>query len=108
MILSQEEELERLRQVDRSKMHLYDLKKIDWDAYKTRAVTEKFQEYVDSPRPLESSENFVNAFRRYDDTIPSDEVREIMWAFVKKNRQDVEEAQRITEEILRKRKTDAA
>jgi hypothetical protein len=104
LVLSPEEELERLRQMDKSKMHLYDLRKIDWDAYKKRAVTEKFQNYMCSPKPLESSENFVNWFKKYDKSVPSDEVRDIMWALVKKNRQEAEELQKIASEILKERR----
>lgn len=103
LVLSPEEKLERLRQMDKTKMHLYELKKIDLDAYKIRAVTEKFKEYMCSPKPLENSENFVKAFKRYDDSISSDEVRDIMWALVKKNRQDAEELQKIAMDILKQR-----
>ncbi len=84
LVLSPEKELERLRQMDKSKMRLYDLEKIDRDAYKIRAVTEMFLDYMCSPKPLESSENFVNKFKKYDNSIPSDEVRDIMWEIVKK------------------------
>ncbi len=104
LVLSPEEELERLRQMDKSKMHLFYLKKIDWDAYKIRAITEKFQDYMCSPKPLESSENFVNMFKRYEPSIPSDEVREIMWALVKKNQREAEELQKISLEILKERR----
>jgi hypothetical protein len=103
LVLSPEEELERLRQMDKSKMPLYDLKKIDWEAYKLRAITEKFQDYMCSPKPLESSENFVNMFKRYEPSIPSDEVRETMWALVKKNQREAEELQKIALEILKGR-----
>ncbi len=104
LVLSPEEELERLRQMDKSKMPLYDLEKIDRDAYKIRAVTEMFLDYMCSPKPLESSENFVNKFKKYDKSIPSDEVRDIMWEIVKKNRQEAEELQKIASEILKERR----
>ncbi len=104
LVLSPEEELERLRQMDKSKMRLYDLEKIDRDAYKIRAITEKFQEHMCSPRPLESSEIFVNAFKKYDNSIPSDEVRDIMWGLVKKNQREAEELQKIASEILKERR----
>lgn len=104
LVLSPEEELERLRQMDKSKMHLFYLKKIDWDAYKIRAITEKFQDYMCSPKPLESSENFVSMFKRYDASIPSDEVREIMWTLVKKNQREAEELQKIAMDILKGRR----
>jgi hypothetical protein len=104
LVLSPEEELERLRQMDKSKMDLFYLKKIDWDAYKIRAITEKFQDYMCSPKPLESSENFVNMFKRYEPSIPSDEVREIMWALVKKNQREAEELQKIAMDILKGRR----
>ncbi len=104
LVLSPEEELDRLRQMDKSKLHLLDLKKIDRDAYKIRAITEKFQGFMCSPKPLESSENFVKAFKKYDDSIPSDDVRDIMWGLVKKNQQEAEELQKIASEILQERR----
>lgn len=104
LVLSPEEKVERLRQMDKSKMPLFDLKKIDRDAYKIRAITEKFQEYMCSPKPLESSENFINAFKRYDNSILPDEVRDLMWTIVKKNRQEAEELQKIAMEILKERR----
>jgi hypothetical protein len=104
LVLSPEEELERLRQMDKSKMRLYDLRRIDWDAYKKRAVTEKFLDYMCTPKPLECSENVVNWFKKYDKSVPSDEVRDIMWEIVKKNRQEAEELQKIASEILKERR----
>ncbi len=104
LVLSPEEELERLRQMDKSKMRLYDLKKIDRQAYTIRAVTEMFQDYMCSQKPLECSEDFVKKFKKYDSSIPSDEVRDIMWALVKKNQQEAEELQKIASEILQKRR----
>lgn len=104
LVLSHEEELERLRQMDKSKMPLYDLKKIDRDVYKIRAITEKFQEYMCSPKPIENSEIFVNTFKGYDNSILPDEVREVMWALVKKNQREAEELQKIALDILKERR----
>ncbi len=104
LVLSPEEELERLRQMDKSKMRLYDLKKIDREAYTIRAVIEMFQDYMCSPSPIESSENFVNVYKRYDNSIPPDEVRDIIWALVKKNQREAEELQKIASEILQERR----
>ncbi|MCZ7401082.1 MAG: hypothetical protein O8C61_02540 [Candidatus Methanoperedens sp.] len=104
LVLSPDEELERLRQMDKSKMPLFDLKKIDRDAYKIRAITEKFQEYMCSLNPLETSENFINAFKRYDNSILPDEVRDIMWTIVKKNQREAEELHKIALDILKERR----
>jgi hypothetical protein len=103
LVLSQEEELERLRQMDKSKMHLYDLEKIDPEAYKIRLVTEKFQDFMCTPKPTETSEIFVETFKRKYASIPSDEVRDIIWEMVKKNRREAEELQKIAQDILQKR-----
>jgi hypothetical protein len=103
LVLSPEEELERLRQMDKSKMHLYDLEKIDLEAYRIRLVTEKFQDFMCTPKPTETSEIFVEMFKRKYASIPSDEVRDIIWKMVKKNRREAEELQKIAQDILQKR-----
>jgi hypothetical protein len=103
LVLSPEEELERLRQMDRSKMHLYDLEKIDPEAYKIRLVTEKFRDFMFTPKPTETSEIFVETFKRKYASIPSDEVRDIIMKMVKKNRREAEELQKIAQDILQKR-----
>lgn len=94
LALSAEEKFAEMKSQDKATLHLYDLKKVDWEAYKIRAVHDKLCENTGSPKPLDYSEYFVQWFRSYEPGIPSDELREILNDFIRKNRQEADEAQR--------------
>ena len=56
-----------------------------------------------TPKPTETSEIFVETFKRKYASIPTDEVRDIIWEMIKKNRREAEELQKIAQDILQKR-----
>ncbi|MFZ3167962.1 MAG: hypothetical protein WA130_10140 [Candidatus Methanoperedens sp.] len=78
------------RLLDKSTIHLYDLKKIDYEAYVKRLVIERFISYMGTPKPTEYSLNFVNGFSKQCEEIPCEKVSEIVLGIVKKNRHRLE------------------